>query len=290
MWRIKNDVGGTSIDSRFYQRDSSSYASGEGGYIIGKGVAQSSDGTNDVFVVGQILKKDLLTPPQDQNGNLVDMFFAQLNGSTLDTVFTRKYGGGTTNLANRLYLDFTQSSAYWGGTRSDDQGIHMRYVKSGFNSQETLFDLSYPIGDSGYTGNDFCAYGYGFAFIGNHTTQEIAIAQVGSDGNLLDTLKFTSKSGFSFVGNSICTTLDGGLLALGSSAVDSQGTNTDYYLIKVDGTGKKQWEIAQGGKYPDLGVRVLQSSDGGYVVLGTTTLANVKTVLLMKTDSQGNIQ
>ncbi len=285
VWRIKNE--GTSMDSRFYARDSSSYK----GYVIGKGVAQSGNSTNDIFVVGQLLKKGLLSgPPQDPNGNLIDMFFAQINGTSLDTVFTRKYGGGTTNLANRLYLDYSQSSAYWGGTRTDDQGIHMRFVKSGFNSQNPIFDLPYPIGDSGYTGNDFCAYGYGFAFIGNHTGQEIAVAKVSSEGNLLDTLKFHLKSGLPFVGNSICSTLDGGLLILGSASVDIQGTNTDYYLIKVDATRNKQWEIAQGGKYPDVGVRVLQSSDGGYIVLGTTTLANVKTVFLMKTDSRGNIE
>jgi len=34
---------------------------------------------------------------------------------------------------------------------------------------------------------------------------------------------------------------------------------------------------------------VITTADGGHVVLGTTTLANVKTILLMKTDKEGKI-
>jgi len=274
--------------------DASSYRIGNGEYVFGKGVAQSNNSTTDFFVVGRIVTADLETPPQDNTGKVLDMYLAQINGTTLDTVFTKIYGAGTSTLVNRLYLDYPQASVYWGGTRTDDQGTHMRFINSGFNSQLTNFDLSYPIGDSGYTGSDFCSYGYGYAFIGNHIsapTPEITLVRVGSKGEMIGSpAGFSLESGLAFASNSICSTLDGGLLLLGTANVDAQGTNTDYYLIKVDGTGTKQWEITHGGKYPDVGVRVLQSSDGGYVVLGTTTLANVKTVFLMKTDSQGNIQ
>jgi hypothetical protein len=293
---------GSSKDSKSYHTthfgDTSSYRIGQGGYVFGKGVAQSSI-SSDFFVVGQIVNADLTTPPQDNTGKVLDMFFAQINGNTLDTVFTRTYGGGTTDLANRLYLDYTQTYAYWGGTRSDDQGVHMRFIKSGFNTQGTIFDLPYPAGDNTrHTGNDFCAYGYGYAFIGNHniSTREISLARVGSEGDLIGpityfNLKATDNTTvLPISGNSICSTLDGGLLLLGTGNKDAQGIDTDYHLIKVDGTGTKQWENSYGNKYPDVGARVLQSSDGGYVVLGTTTLANVKTVVLIKTDLQGNIQ
>ena len=300
--RINSD--GSFKDSISYHTkkfgDASSYRIQDGEYVFGKGVAQSSNSTNDFFVVGRVVKADLTTPPQDDQGKVLDMYLMQIKGNIpLDTAaatiaFTKIYGAGTSTLVNRLYLDYTQTSVYWGGTRSDDQGTHMRFINSGFNSQLTNFDLSYPVGDSGYTGSDFCAYGYGFAFIGNHiaaASPEITFIRVGSQGEMLAApVNFNLETGLALTGNSICRTLDGGLLLLGTSTVDSQGTNTDYYLIKVDGTGTKQWEISHGGKYPDAGVRVLQSSDGGYVVLGTTTLANVKTVFVMKTDSQGNIE
>jgi len=290
LYVMRINYDGSLKDSKSYITqfgNAKSYRAKKGQYVIGKGVAQSSNLTNDIFVVGQLVEPDLATPVSGG-----DMYFTRISGTTLDTLWTRTYGGGTSNLASRLYLDYSQTNAYWGGSRTDAQGTHMRFIKSGFNAQNTVFDLSYPVGDnSGYTGNDFCAYGYGYAFIGNHiSAQEISVARVGSEGDLIGSLANFTGSGLSLAGNSICSTLDGGLLLLGTSTVDAQGTNTDYYLIKVDGTGTKQWEISHGGKYPDLGIKVLQSSDGGYVVLGTTTLANVKTVVLMKTDLQGNIQ
>jgi hypothetical protein len=297
--RLNSD--GTLKDSVYYftQKlgNSSSFRSTPrtGQYVLGRGVAQSSNSTNDIFVVGQVVGPDLVTPiPPDINGKGGDMYFAQINGTTLDTVFTKIYGAGTSVLANRLYLDFTQTSAYWGGTRTDDQGTHMRLINAVFNSQLTNFDLPYPSGESGYVGNDFSPYGYGFALVGNNLSgSEIDLVTVGSAGNeLRPAIKVPSDNSniIQITGNSVCSTLDGGLLILGTTAVDAQGTNTDYYLAKLDPTGTQTWEKIQGGKYLDAGVRVLQSSDGGYVVLGTTTLANVKTVFLMKTDSQGNIQ
>jgi hypothetical protein len=264
-----------------------------GQYVFGKGVAQSSNSTNDFFVVGQVVEADLVTPaPPDPKGQGGDMYFAQINGSSLDTVFTKTYGAGTSALASRLFLDYNQTSCFWGGTRTDDQGTHMRLVNAYFNSQLTHFDLPYPTGATGYYGNDVTPYGYGFSIIGNNLTRtEIDLVSVGSGGNeLRPMISVVPKNVINISGNSVCATLDGGLLILGTTATDAQGTNTDYYMTKLDAAGNQIWEITHGGKYLDTGVRVLQSSDGGYIVLGTTTLANVKTVFLMKTDSKGNIE
>src|SRR5258708_6615330 len=136
LFVLRIDINGGFKDSISYQTkqfgDASSYRLGQGEYVFGKGVAQSTNSTNDFFVVGQIVKADLVTPPTDSKGNVLDMFFTQINGNTLDTLFTRTYGGGTAVLANRLYLDYGQTSAYWGGTRADPNGLHMRLIKSGF--------------------------------------------------------------------------------------------------------------------------------------------------------------
>jgi len=301
VMRIKSD--GAFKDSISYYTtgklgDATNYRKGQndqGAYVIGKGVAQSANLTKDIFVIGQVVQHDLVTSvPTDINGKGGDMYFVQINGKTLDTVFTKIYGAGTSNLANRLFLDNTQTSAYWGGTRTDGQGTHVRFINSGFNSQLTNFDLPYPTGQSGYKGNDISPYGYGFSIVGNDLAgKNIVLVSVGSEGNELRpmiNLPSDNSSIIQISGNSVCSTLDGGLLVLGTNAVDAQGTNTDYTLIKLDGSGAQSWERTHGGKYLDVGVKVLQSSDGGYVVLGTTTLANVKTVFFMKADSQGNIQ
>jgi hypothetical protein len=44
-----------------------------------------------------------------------------------------------------------------------------------------------------------------------------------------------------------------------------------------------------GSKRNDIGVSVLQADDGGYVILGQTSLANVPTITLIKTNKDGAI-
>jgi len=280
----------------------------------GVGVAWSKT-KGDFFVVGQISAD---APASSLNDS--SMLFAQVDHTNLQhIVFSKKFGNGTGTLANRLYLDYSEQSAFWGGSVTySNTGTPVtlgRFDKSGsgFNSQIVGFDLT--IGNStayaspGYssTYSDLSPYGFGYVFVGSRSANgtnnydRILTARLSPDGTALDTvssfklINSTNKTNSTVAqtvlpGNSICSTQDGGLLILGTIFVDQAGTNTDYYLIKVDAFGKQQWKNQQGGKYIDTGVKVLQASDGGYIVLGTTTLANVPTILLMKTDLEGNIQ
>jgi hypothetical protein len=97
-------------------------------------------------------------------------------------------------------------------------------------------------------------------------------------------------------GNAISKTSDNGFIILATieSATSDAGTigrgETDYYLIKTNGFGDVEWAQAFGSKRGDVGVGVLQAEDGGYVVLGTTQLANVPTIALIKTNSLGEIE
>jgi hypothetical protein len=314
LFVARTDKNGVLTDSASYSvkiQNSSSQS-----FVAGYGVAQSTKWTRDIFVLGQIFSSAQITSDGSNNAFPNDMFFAKIYGKSpggsikaLDTAFTRVYGAGVTTLSNRLYLDLAEQHVFWGGTRSDGNGTRIRIISSGFTSRTPDFDYPYPVAGTGtagqYVASDFCPAGFGYAFTGsfvplagtNISYDSTLFAKMDDAGNLL-TLKgntlvtHTAKDTYYTVqGNSICYTQDGGFLILGSALAEPVGgTNTDYYLRKVDGSGRKQWEIFQGGKYPDLGVRVLQSLDGGYVVLGTTTLANVQTVVLMKTDQQGNIQ
>jgi len=289
LFVLRAGTTGTIKDSATYNFKSSGF------FIKGSGVAQSTNATADFFVVGGIFNSDLVTH------QVQDMFFAQISGSNLDTVFTRKYGAGSTQLAGRLFLGSNQQNAYWGGTRIDSYGTHMGLINSGFVSKSSIFSITYPTGDLTHSvlGNDFSVFGYSsYNFVGSQQPKSggnynaIVFARLDQGGNAIDSVRhLTLKNSQAAVpANSVCASGDGGVLILGTLAIDAQGTNTDYYLIKLDANGKEQWARTQGGKYLDTGVRVLQAADGGYVVLGTTTLANVNSVLLMKTDGVGNIE
>lgn len=70
-------------------------------------------------------------------------------------------------------------------------------------------------------------------------------------------------------GNCIEQTNDGGYVLCGSTYSLGNG-ESDYYLIKTDSVGNTLWEKTFGGLKEDIANSVIQSSDGGYVLTGTT--------------------
>ncbi|WP_333600404.1 T9SS type A sorting domain-containing protein [Flavobacterium sp.] len=72
-------------------------------------------------------------------------------------------------------------------------------------------------------------------------------------------------------------TADGGYVVVGnsySSSFNSDVTNpiggSDVWLVKLDGNGNIEWQKSYGGEGDDVGMRVSQTSDGGYVIGGYT--------------------
>ncbi len=82
---------------------------------------------------------------------------------------------------------------------------------------------------------------------------------------------------------------DGGYMLFGLT--DSTGAGgLDMYLIKTDSHGNELWAKTYGGSGYDGGYSFEQTTDGGYILLGTTSsFTNSKAnVYLVKTDADGN--
>ena len=92
-------------------------------------------------------------------------------------------------------------------------------------------------------------------------------------------------------GFSVVQTIDGGYAIAGyTTSYGVAGAN--FWLIKTDSAGTVQWNQTYGGANDDIGYSVVQTSDGGYTVTGTTLSygAGGIDVWLVKTDGSGTPQ
>ena len=94
-------------------------------------------------------------------------------------------------------------------------------------------------------------------------------------------------------GYSVQQTLDGGFIIVGST--ESFGEDADIWLIKLDSQGNEEWNRVIGGSWSESGNSVFQTSDGGFILAGSTNSPEyepydeswARSVLLIKTDYYG---
>ncbi|WP_160137826.1 T9SS type A sorting domain-containing protein [Chryseobacterium sp. c4a] len=109
---------------------------------------------------------------------------------------------------------------------------------------------------------------------GNHGGKDYWIIRLNSDGGVI----FWKKS---FGGShqdlpwSMVKTSDGGFIVAGHAFsndgdVTENHDGTDFWVVKINEAGNIQWQKALGGSKLDQAFSIIQSTDGGYLVVGST--------------------
>jgi hypothetical protein len=90
---------------------------------------------------------------------------------------------------------------------------------------------------------------------------------------------------------SIIQTTDGGYAVAGFNPTFGAG-NSDFYIVKFDSSGTLLWSKTAGGGGLEYAFSIIQTTDGGYAVAGSTTTfgAGSGDMYIVKLDASGNLQ
>ena len=271
LW--EKTFGGTDCDRGFSVQRTS-----DDGYIIAGDTESYGAGFFDVYLVKTDANGDLLWE-KTFGGADYDKGYSVRQTSDdgfIITGWTNSSGAGGTD----VYLIKTdaEGNASWektfGGT-NDDQG---------YSVQETS-DGGYIITGTTNSQHDPC-----------NTEYDVYLIKTDANGNLLWEKRFGKSSAEHTYeqGLSVQETSDGGYIISGSTSSfdsDARVTISDVYLIKTDANGNLLWEKTFGGSDNDSGSSVQETSDGGYIISGSTwsSGAGGSDVYLIKTDADGNV-
>lgn len=236
----------------------------DSGYIIAGHTHSFGAGSQDVYLL-----------KTDSNG---------------DTLWTKTFGG-TGNDAG-FSIDKTGDGGYIivGTTTSFGAGANDVYIIKIDSVGNAIWTKTYGgiDGDIGTTVKQTIDGGYiitGYSTVGS---QDVYLVKTDALGNIIWT-KTYGGSGID-QGNSLELTIAGGYIILGRT--DSFGTNPKIYLINTDMNGDTLWTKAFSGigGGTAIGKSIKQTSDGGYIIAGTTVSlgGGSSDVYFIKIDSFGN--
>ena len=244
----------------------------DGGYII-TGLADGGVGFGDVYLI-----------KTDGSGNELwsKIFGVAIYVETAYSVQQTTDGGYIITGSN---VDYMEGDTDHFLTKTDANGVEQwTYIRQGAEAEAYARSVQQTT-DGGYiiTGSTNCCPGT-LSFMGGN------VYLIKIDGNGIE--QWNKKFGGTGYdeGKSVQQTTDGGyvITGLADGGVGGQGFG-DVYLIKTDGSGNELWSKTFGGIGYDEGSSVQQTTDGGYIITGSTlSFGNGSwDVYLIKTDVSG---
>jgi len=212
-------------------------------------------------------------------------------------LFARTYGGTGNECAYSLIVTADGGYAVAGGTTSYGAGLddflviklsstgNLEWARS-FGG--TNMDVGYSIIQT--TDGGYAVGGETRSFVaGRDVNIDFLVLKLSSTGNLEWARTFGGPNE-DFL-RSIIQTSDGGFATVGSTRSYGAGLD-DFLVIKLSSTGNLEWARSFGGTSYDDAFSVIQTTDGGYVVTGSTVNfgAGGWDFLLIKLSSAGTLE
>ena len=262
-------LGGTDTDKGFSLQQTS-----DGGYVVA-GYASSNDGD----VSGNQGEEDFWIVKLNSDGGLV--WQKSLGGSSDDRARSvqQTSDGGYVVVGFAISNDGDVSGNhgdrdYWIVKLDSDGDLVWQKCLGGSSddrarSVQQTSDGGYIVAGSTYSNDGDVS--------GNHGERDYWIVKLDVDGNLIwqKCLGGTDNE----LALSVRQITDGGYI-VGGSAVSTDGDvsgnhgDRDYWIVKLDADGNLVWQKALGGLESDVATSVRQTSDGGYVVGGSSSSNN----------------
>ncbi len=256
-----------------------------GGNLKGRVIELTQEG--GFIVLGQI----------ENSAAPENMYLAMLNAN-LDVIWEQQYGiGDEANVSRSFHVG--EQEITWAGTTIRNPGEQdIRFISTPFDSKNTFFDESVGLNNGrNDIGADIkrCPTGYVIVGTTNDTENgdnDMFLISISTAGNVLWSETFGGSG--NDTGESVMVTSRNEIVALGTTESFGNGER-DMYLVKTDLSGNAIWTDTPGegrtfgGVNDEAGSRVLETADNGYLLLGTEDFNDVGTMILIKTDQDGNL-
>jgi hypothetical protein len=272
VYLVKTDVQGGTVWTRTYggangDAGNAVALTGDGGYVITGYTWSYGAGNADVYLV-----------KTDTAG---------------DTVWTRAYGGTSTDEGYSVQQTYDGGYIVAGTTGSFGAGADDVYLIKTDADGDTVWTRTYGgnSNDEGYSVLQTSDSGYviaGYTSSSGAGNQDVYLIRTNAAGGVV----WTKTYGGSLRdwGNSVAPVAGGGYMITGVTRSFGAG-NQDVWLIRTDSLGNADLLNTFGGTGNDIGNSIQATSDGGWVIAGSTSSfgAGGVDVYLIKADAEGHV-
>lgn len=258
----------------------------------------------DIYFLGSF--KGPVSPDYEQT------FVSVLDGN-LQTKWTQSYQLQDRDYNNCHTISIDQNGdLIWGATSyKSSQNVASAYLTIIHIAPNSTFKDWALFGENdgrNHFASDLEPTGIGFAVVGTYAENNgqngnIYFVRVSQNGDIVDgteryfdgvdiTLQDRDQSKSEDSGDAVTATYDGGYVIGGhmQSTPNKGNGGTDILLIKIDAFGNHVWDRLIGGTGDESVSSIRETSDHGILICGTNVISGLSTIVLIKTDQNGQFR